>query len=267
MKAQRRQELKANSLLWHIQGLPEQIKKYQSQIALVFLLIALAIVLIRYRMNAATQRLYDAQAAMAISTDDLDNLRRLQVYAFSPDQMDRLMKAREEAFADGLQQADTVFQKAPDSQPAMKAQALLAKGDLNFEMANFAPLPGAATRPELRPAESDESLLTAAAEAFSQVIDNYPDQKFAVAHARLGLAAVNENRGNWDDAKKQYQAIIDSDADQGFKYLAAKRIALLAQISQPVMIDLQAAGQSSHVTAPSTAPTTMPAIVAPTMRK
>jgi hypothetical protein len=261
MKAQRRQELKANSLLWHIQGLPEQIKKYQSQIALVLLLIALAIVLIRYRMNAAEQRLYDAQAAMAIAGEDLTRLRSLQ--AFGLGDLENLMKAREEAFEDGLQQADTAFQKAPDSQAAMKAQALLDKGDLNFEMANFPELPGASTRPALRPAESEDTLLSGAADAYSQVINGYADQKFAVAASRFGLAAVSENRGNWDDAKKQYQAILDSDADQPFKDMANQRMALLPQLSQPVTVDLQAATQPLG----PVIPTTMPAVPLPTTRK
>jgi hypothetical protein len=260
MKAQRRQELKANSLLWHIQGLPEQIKKYQSQIALVFLLIALAIVLIRYRMNAAEQRVYDSQAAMALSTEDLTNLRNIDVQWMGQPDLDKIMKAREEAFSDGLQQADTAFQKAPESMAAMRAQALLHKGDLNFEMANFPELPGAATQPALRPAETEDTLLNGASDAYSQVITSFADQKFAVAAARLGLAAVDENRGNWDDAKKQYQAIVDSDADQGFKDLANQRIGLLPQLSQPIMVGLQATTQTSIGPTP-------PTIAVPTTRK
>src|SRR5271168_912120 len=110
MKAQRRQELKANSLLWTLQGLPEQIKKYQSQIALVMVLIALAIVLVRYRINASAQRAFDAQQAMGIATDDLSQLSRMNGY--EGDDMDGFAKAREEKFSDGLQQADTAFQKA-----------------------------------------------------------------------------------------------------------------------------------------------------------
>jgi hypothetical protein len=254
MKAQRRQELKANSLLWHLQGLPELIKKYQSQIALVAVLIALAVVLVRYRMTAAEQRLLDAQAAMAIATEDLSRLKNLAAYR--DEDLDGIMKAREEAYADGLQQADTAFQKAPDSEGAMKAHALLDKGDLNFEMANFPELPGAATRPALRPAESEDTLLNGAAEAYNQVIQDYPTQKFAAVAARFGLAAVNENRAAWDDARKQYQAILDSDAEQGFKDLAKERLALLSQLSQPVTIDLQAATQPTVGLGATTLPTT-----------
>ena len=40
MKAERRHELKVNSLSWTLQGFPETVKKYQSQIALGMVLIA-----------------------------------------------------------------------------------------------------------------------------------------------------------------------------------------------------------------------------------
>ena len=243
MKAQRRQELKANSLLWQLQGLPEKIKEYQSQIALVVILIALAIVLVRYRMNAAEQRLIDAQAAMGIANDDLQNLRN--TVAFGQTDPEIVMKTRESAYADGLEQADAAFQKLPDSMSAMKAQALLDKGDFNFEMANFPALPGAATRPSLRPAESTDTLLNSAAEAYGQVLQSFPDQKFAVVSARFGLAAVNENRAAWADAKTQYQAILDSDAEQPFKDIAKQRLDLIPQLSQPVTMGLQAATKES----------------------
>lgn len=261
MKAQRRQELKSNSLLWTLQGLPEQIKKYQSQIALVMVLIALAIVLVRYRINAAAQRTYDAQQAMGIATEDLTQLSRLNFY--EGDDMEGFAKAREEKFADGLQQADTAFQKAPDSMAAMKAQALLYKGDLNFRMANFPALPGSDTRPSLLPSESQDTLLSGATDAYQQVLQTYPDQKFAVVAAHFGLAAIDENKGNWDDAKTQYQAILTGDAEQAFKDAAKQRIDLLPQLSQPVTVDLQATTQPSifgpELPSPAVPPKAQPA--------
>jgi tetratricopeptide (TPR) repeat protein len=265
MKAQRRHELKSNSLIWTLQGLPEQIKKYQSRIALVMVLVALAIVLVRYRITAAEQRLVDAQAAMGIATDDLARLRN-SVYYRGTD-LDTVMKTREAAYSDGLEQADAAFQKASDSRPAMKAQALLDKGDFNFEMANFPELPGATTQASLRPAESQDSLLSGAADAYGQVIQNYPDQKFAVVAARFGLAAVNENRGAWDDAKTQYQAILDSDAEQAFKDVAKQRLDLLPQLSQPVTIGLQAATKESVGVEPMPIPALRAVTTQPSTKK
>ena len=199
MKAERRHVLKANSLIWTLQGLPETIKKYQSQIALGLVLIALTIVMVRYRINIAQERLSAAQQSLGVAGEDLHRLKNM---AFNPG-ADGIgyMKAREEYFSDGLQQADEAFQKAPDSQDAMKADALLHKGDLNFEMANTPVMPGAATQPALQPAEPEDSLLSNAFDAYTQVLQNYSSQKFAATAARFGLAAVAENRavagGGW----------------------------------------------------------------------
>jgi hypothetical protein len=256
MKAQRRQQLKANSLIWTLQGLPETIKRYQSQIALVLVLIALAIVMIRYRMTAAEQRLLNAQQSLSVANEQLHRLQSSRLYPGA----DALgyMKQRMEFYSDGLQQADDALQKAPDSQPALKAEALLVKGDINFEIANAPEMPGAATQPALRPAESVENLLNNAHDAYMQVLENYSDQKFAVTAAHFGLAAVAEDRavlGNgdssqWDAAKVQYQAIVDSDAEPGYKAIATQRIQLLPQLERPVAIGLSATTVPSPLIGP-----------------
>ena len=247
MKAQRRQQLKANSLIWTLQGLPETIKRYQSQIALVLILIALAIVMIRYRMNAAEQRLQEAQQSLSIASEELHHLQMGSYYPGSDPP--EYVKRRMEYYSDGLQQADDALQKAPDSQPALKAEALLVKGDINFEMANAPEMPGAATQPSLRPPETIENLLNNAYDAYMQVLQNYSDQKYAATAAHFGLATVAEDRavaggGNntsqWDAAKTQYQAVVDSDAEPGFKAIAAQRIQLLPQLQRPAAIGLSA---------------------------
>jgi hypothetical protein len=250
MKAQRRHELKANSLIWTLQGLPETIKKYQSQIALGLVVVALAIVMVRYRISAAQERLAAAQQALGVAAD---NLNRLKNNPYNPG-IDGIqyIKQREESYIDGLQEADEAFEKAPDSQPAMKAEALLHKGDLNFELANSPELAGAATQPALRPAESNETLLSNAFDAYMQVLQNYPNEKFAVTAAHFGLAAVAEDRAadgkdasQWDAAKAQYQAVLDSDAEQAFKNIATLRIGLLPRLSQPMALGFSAATQES----------------------
>ena len=247
MKAQRRHELKANSLIWTLQGLPETIKRYQSQIALGLVLVALAIVMIRYRINTAEQRLAAAQQGLSIANEQLHRLQSSRFYP-GADAL-QYVKQREEFYSDGLQQADDALQKAPDSQPALKAEALLVKGDINFEVANSPEMAGAATQPALRPAETMDTLLNSAYDAYMQVVQNYPEQKFAATAAHFGLAAVAEDRAvagggsdvaQWDAAKAQYQAILDSNAEPGFKAVATQRIELLPQLQQPAAIGLGA---------------------------
>ena len=111
MKAQRRRKLKANSLIWTLQGLPETIKKYQSQVSLGLVLIALAVVLYQYRSRTAQERLQAAQTSLGNAADDLQRLRTM---GFDPEgDVQTFMRLREGYYSDGLQQVDTVLQKAP----------------------------------------------------------------------------------------------------------------------------------------------------------
>jgi hypothetical protein len=244
MKAQRRRELKANSLIWTLQGLPETIKKYQSQVSLGVVVIALAVVLIQYRIRTGQERLDAARISLGNAADDLQHLRTM---VFDPEiDGQTFMRQREGLFSDGLQQVDTVLQKAPDGEVQMKAQALLDKGDLNFEMANFPELDGAATQPALRPAEPRETLLSNATDAYSQALGEYAGQKPVATAAHFGLAAVAEDRAaggdpsQWDAALAQYQAVINGDAEQPFKVLAKQRLELLKQLELPATVDLPA---------------------------
>jgi hypothetical protein len=265
MKAERRQQLKANSLIWTLQGLPEQIKKYQSQIALVLVLIALAIVMVRYRINQAEERLRAAQQSLGVAAEDLNHMKNM---AYEPGvNAAQFAGIRDEYYTDGLQEADEAFEKSPDNQPGMKAEALLDKGDLNFQMANSAVLPGSTTQASLRPPEATDTLLSNAYDAYSQVLQDYSGEKFAATAARFGLAAVAENRAvanggsdqlQWDAAKAQYQAIIDSGVEEAFKAIARQRMDLLPQLSRPQAVGLTAPTTTgpSEMMGPTFTPTT-----------
>jgi hypothetical protein len=253
MKAQRRHELKANSLIWTLQGLPETIKKYQSQISLALIIIALTIVMVRYRMSVAAERLAEAQRSLSTAGDDLHQMKSYRFYPGADGA--QFMRILQELYFDGLQRADDALQKAPDSQPGMKAEALLDKGDINFQMANSPELPGAATQAALRPGDTVENLLNNAFEAYTQVLQQYPSEKFAVTSAHFGLAAIAENRAatnndasQWDAAKTQYQAVIDSDAEPAYKTLATIRMGLLPKLSQAVASGLFAPAATQPTT-------------------
>jgi tetratricopeptide (TPR) repeat protein len=258
MKAERRRELKVNSLVWHLQGLPQTIKKYQSQILLVLTLIALVIILINNRIRAARERIESARQSVSIAGEDLQQLKNRLIPAPGAD-LSNLMKAREDAFSEGLQQVELALQKAPESEAALRAQALLYKGDLNFQMANFPVLPGADTQPSLRPVESEDDLLNNATDAYNQVIQHYPNDQFSTTAAHFGLAAIAENRAaagdtsQWYTASSEYQAILDSAAEKAFTDMAQDRLKLLAQLRQPIVFDLPPPTNS-----PSSQPTTTP---------
>jgi len=69
--------------------------------------------------------------------------------------------------------------------------------------------------------------------------------------ARFGLAAVAENRGQWDAAKTIYDTVAaDPAAMASIKSLAIVRAAQVDQLRRPLYV--------SPTTAPSTVPTTVP---------
>jgi tetratricopeptide (TPR) repeat protein len=142
------------------------------------------------------------------------------------------------------------------------------------ETANLPELPGATTQPALALPEKRDDLLTKAAQAYESVLSTYPSQKNARASALLGLAAIAENQGKFDEAKKRYEEVTNSDLASVYKTLAQLKLAILPEVSKPrrIVAATQAAepmGQPfisqplelpSTVAPPTTAPTTAPTI-------
>jgi hypothetical protein len=257
MKAQRRHELKENSLIRSLKQLPGASQQYGSRIALGIILVAVIVLVIRSRMNAAAERLSAAQQNLNQVGQDLFQLQM----SLSPraGQELQLAQDRQALYSDGIKLADDALDKAGSKEMHLKAQALLYKGDLNFQLANLPALPGAATQPSLQPDQKPAELLDSAEAAYSQVLSDCADDIFAVTSAHFGLAAIAENRAvtdpaQWDIARQQYQAIIDSNAAQAFRALAGLRLNLLAQLQQPVLTDvppLLPPGTTRPTTAPA----------------
>lgn len=246
MKAERRHELKENSLVRNLQQLPQTGQQYGSRIALGVILAALIFVWIRYRASVNESRQAAAEQSMFMASQDLISLRRPMPTA--PGSAEAVAQERASFFADGITQLNNVLEKASDSDKPLKIQALLAKGDLNFELANFPELSGAATRPSLRTPRPVEDLLSDAADSYSAALDEHPADEMEVAEAHFGLAAVAEDQAalakdssKWDVARKQYQAVIDGDAVTPLKMLAENRLAMLAQFEHPTLVNYGAA--------------------------
>jgi hypothetical protein len=247
MKAQRRHELKQNSLvksLADLKGKGSFFDRYQSQLLLGVVVVALVIVLVRYRIISAQERVNLAQQSLATAQDDLFQLK--QAVPLGP-QVQQIVAHRDDLYSDGVKQVEDVLAKAPASQAMMRAHALVALGDLNFEMANTPPPPGAATQPTLLPTLPEDELLKNAADAYGQVVSDYASQTDAVAAARFGLAAVAENRvaasnwadeSQWDEAKSRYQAIVDGNVPQAYKDLAKSRLDMLPKLEHPAITGL-----------------------------
>ena len=149
MKSERRHELQQNSLIQAVYDLPAFARRHGSRIAIVVIAISLLIIWLKYRSNSAAQRLEDARLNLTEAMVSLRQLENLSVVP--PGQEEGAAQQRSLWYTDGLQHCDTALDEAGGTDPALRAQALLYKGDLNFALADMPDLPGSATRPSLKP--------------------------------------------------------------------------------------------------------------------
>jgi hypothetical protein len=262
MKAERRHELKQNSLVKKLEDLP-RYKQWGTRAMLGVILLAMLIFGWRYRQSAEAARVDSARDSLAAGQEALLRLKDTALQLAEGTDPASVANLRMDSFADGINEVGDAITNAGDNNPMLVASALLCRGDLNFELANIPPLPGAATRPSLQPDQSEPDLLNAAADAYTKVLQDYPDDLPNVTQARFGLAAVAEDRAqsdpmNWDKAKSYFQAILDSAAPELFKDQARTQLALLPNLQKPLALDL-----FPEIEAPSTMPSTEPTIMGP----
>jgi hypothetical protein len=270
MKAERRHELQENSLAKFMDNLPVMARLYADRILLVIVLILLVIVLIRWRTNANAEREVSVANSLATARDNVQRLGMMP--AMGPGEQ---IAAERSKIIDTVNASiDDISSNASASDTSLQARALLTRGDLYWTLANLPPLPGAATQPTLRLSRTSDEYLSQSADAYQNVLKNFPSQPDTDLAANFGLAAIAENRHNWDEAAKTYQQIKDSNVDQMYKDLADARLKLLPEIekpmlvgdmpNKPVQVPFAAASQpattqpTTQAFTPATQPTTQP---------
>src|SRR5439155_10724022 len=150
---------------------------------------------------------------------------------------------------------------------AVLAAAVVAQGDYAWAMANFPVVPAAATQPSLRP-PPDHDFIKEARNAYQEVLSQYPDQLLPAIAAHFGLAAIAENEGNWDEARRQYE-VAKSTAEkmQEFRTVAEGKLKRLEEIRKPLLIGQvpekmeipqPPAATTQATTQPTARPTTSP---------
>jgi hypothetical protein len=214
------------------------------------IVVALILVWLRMHWNAAAQRQVDAHNNLAEAIASLNQLQSLGVVP--PGGEANAAQGRSVWYSDGLSHAQDALDKSDTSDSAVRAQALIVQGDLNFALADMPDLPGATTQPSLRPDISKTDLLANAQAAYSQVLSDYPNDSYALAAARFGLAAVAEDLANagstpdpsqWDTARQQYQAVIDDpNAPSAYKVYANARLSMLSDLQQRLAIGVPPPG-------------------------
>lgn len=264
MKAQRRHELKTNTLARQLETLPEVGRQHGTKILLGVAGVLLVVLLIRQRIASSREQAELAAYSLNHARALIGQLETSYERVTRPEQMvavaQQVARGGEEAVAQVLERSDD---------PRLLAEARLARGDLNWQLANLPEAPGATTRPDLQLPRSNEQLLQSAADSYQAVADFDAAPHNTKIAARLGLAAVAENRHQWDKAREHYQKVVDdAGAPKPLKGLAAQALSRLQEIQKPVLLAPPATGPASQPatqattqpgTAPSTLPTTTPA--------
>src|SRR5439155_14256591 len=91
-------------------------------------------------------------------------------------------------------------------------------------------------QPSLRFSENRDELLKESESLYQQALQSYGAQARIKAAALFGLAAIAEDRHQWDVASGFYDQIKQADVDPMYKTLAEQRLKLLPEMQQPMLI-------------------------------
>jgi hypothetical protein len=260
MKSERRHELETNTLADSLARIPYYFHQYGSRILLGVILVALVLLLL---YNRSASKRQEAQLAMDQLTAAREAIARLRSFdpinAHRDDPAERV-KRFQDLVRITRESLDGAVERLDD--PTQLSEALVARGDLNWTIANYPELPGAGEVKSAPSSEERSKALAEAKEAYQRVLSNYGDQRLATLSAHLGLAAVAENAGDWEAARKSYEAVANGEMyAQAFRDQAKARLETLDELRRPVLL---VAAREPMVLAPSTTQATTQATTQPT---
>jgi tetratricopeptide (TPR) repeat protein len=247
MDSERRHELQENSLAKFLENLPVFLHVHGSKILLGITLLLALVILNNWRNRSNLQVEENIKVSLGSARDALQQLPNLELTI--PD-MAAVASRRASVRTTVDSALDTVIANAQT--PMLRGEAQLVRGDLYWTLANLPDLPGAATQPALQLPQPRQQLLEQAAAAYGKAISDYPDLPTVRVTAQLGLAAVLQNQGKWDEVRKLYEVIAAQTDLPAYATAAQQQLRLLPQISVPRKIQ-------SITTQPATAPITLPA--------
>jgi hypothetical protein len=226
MKSEHRHELKHNDLAQSLMTFQDYLKHYGGRVALGVVIGVLIIVLIFQRRSSARKNEIKLSGDLGFAREQIDRLKPVEMlgqqrFGAKPSQMGNVRQILQE-----------VREKA---EPAMQSEALILQGELAWTLANFPVGPG--VDPSYKPDQEPAEFLKQARDAYQQVVGQFGDQPIKVAIARFGLAAVAEAERNFDEARKQYEAVKSMpNAWDRHKAHADDRLRNLEQLTKPVLI-------------------------------
>ena len=262
MKAERRHELQTNSLaLWLRWRLPQIWQQHGTKILLGLILVALMILVIRWRLNAP--KLAYTRAEQALSQADQIMIRiRSGDTAHETDAL-KLVKSG---------QLPALVKNALDEsdKPLIQARSYNLLGDYYYSLAIRRISPDDATT---RPFQTDVSdkVLQQAKENYDKALEVKTDQPDLSARAHIGLGVIAISRAfqlsvekqKWDNeqwriAREQFEAVAnDTKAPMVFQEYAKGYLRAIKEAQNPVLV-------KSDGTPPRIPPTSQPTAVTPT---
>ena len=99
-----------------------------------------------------------------------------------------------------------------------------------------------------------ESLCDRAEKVYQTILREFATDKLATGTAKLGLGLLAEDRGQWNRAKEIYQEIADAAegkwAGTIFPFHAKDRLALIGEISVPIVFSAEPPKPETDITSP-----------------
>ena len=236
MKSERRHELKQNTLARGLETLPDVSRRHGTKVLVVVMIGLLLALLIRSRVTSAREAADQAAYGLNHGREMIDQLREAGDLVVTGRIPSTQLVSISQNVAKNVEEAvQQVMESADD--PRVLAEARLVRGDLNWHLANLPEAPGATTRPDLALPKTDDQLLQAAAESYQAVLETPSAPRESLITARLSLAAVAENRRQWDQARQQYQNVVDdSAAPKPLRDVAVEALNRLQTIQKPPLI-------------------------------
>jgi hypothetical protein len=247
MKSQRRHELKDNALAKKIFQLPSFTSRYGLRIALVLVLVILVSVFITQQISASKMKGDRLTTDISAARSAILQLRQSVFYSTDAEYF---ASKRDEARKNAQAAIDDIILTASND-PKFLAQAYIAKGDLNWTLANLGNPASLTTRPALMLDREPSAYLQAAEDAYNTVFKQYTNaDPLSYVSANFGLAAIAENKGDWDKAKRHLELIYSSKLDAAaFATQAAIELDMLGRLQREPIVG-----------AAATQPATRPAI-------
>lgn len=212
-----------------VDRIPELWNRHGNTVLIAITILALGYALYTFRKNSADSARIETQTNLATARELLGLLRGDQLLR-SPDSYAAL---RRQTFTEASTALSNVLGKTDDNDA--KVQALLLQGDLNYVVAMLPDPVAATTRPELKLERSADDLLRTAQGSYQEIVTSFPTRTSDVAAARLGLAAIAENNGEFDAAKGFYETVSgDKSVPSSYRETAKQRLAQLPMLSQPM---------------------------------